>query len=469
MIGIGGIGMSALANLCKRKNLCIQGSDEKCSGYVIDSLRASGVHVFTGHESGRIDKDIDVIVVSSAIDKDNPEISDALRLGIPVIHRSDLLKKILSGYNVIAISGTHGKTTTTSLMGHVLDCAGLDPTILSGGIMERYKSNVRVGSSKWAVVEADESDKSLLNFEKISYSIVTNIEPEHMENYDNCFENVKRTCKEFLEKATVASISCNDDPCARSVLESTSQTATGSSISYGIAVGSDVEAKNIVYSKKGTRFDIFFRKSQETWPDIDVGLYGEHNVLNALSVVATAKSIGIEYDCVKLALAQFRGVGRRMTVLGLSDNLLFVDDYAHHPTEVRAVISSLRQKEPENKLLAVFQPHRYSRLKNNLDEFALELSKADDIILLPVYSAGEAEIARVNSFELWKRLRSIGKNSLILEKQTNNVLRLHDAILDITSSSSNQKYTVAFLGAGDVSETGRSVAMSFINRPPLNT
>lgn len=447
-MGIGGIGMSALARICLARGYSVQGSD--IGSYGATALIACGARVFQGHEGERLDASVSAVVVSSAISRENPEWQEAMSLGIPVYHRSVFLRKLVSPHKTIAISGAHGKTTTTSLMGWLLDRAGYDPLIICGGIMNNYGSNVRCGNGEWAIVEADESDCSHLNFDALEISVALNVEPEHMETYGT-FDTLLKTFVQFIQKPVRTSVVCMDDPGIQSVVRAAGDDHAPI-LSYGIQGKADVTAQNISFSQKGAEFDVIFSNG-ERWERVFLALFGRHQILNALAVVSVARSLGICEAMVRDAFGTFLGVSRRMTVTGYEAGITFIDDYAHHPTEIHAVLSALREIFPDKQIFALCQPHRYSRLRDCFDDFATCFSAADRAFIFPVYSAGETPIPGINSETLCAQARSLGHKVTFMDACMTDVDKIHDVIRVLASSGG----IVICLGAGDITKLAHAL------------
>ncbi len=382
-VGVSGIGMSGLAKLLKELGFKVQGSDlQPC-----EQLKNMGVPVYSHHESPL--EHVNAVVVSSAVKSNNPVVEKAHAKGIPVIHRSLLLQEFLRLKKSVAVCGTHGKTTTTSLLGHVLSECLFSPTIINGGVMENYTTNAVLGRGDWVVVEADESDQSFLNLKPI-VSIVTNIDAEHMESYES-FDNVKQSFLKFLDTPFHGvGIGCFDHDVVKDLLNQKEFPT----ISYGLT-GGDLEADAIRFTSTGMIFNVknhIFPKLPSFIEDMFVPLMGLHNVQNALAVMAFCMWIGIDDYRIQQAFKTFKGVKRRFNILKNSKNLVIIDDYAHHPVEIHAVIDAARRLHPDRRLVCVWEPHRYSRLSYLMDDFKSALGKADLTLVTPIYSAGEKNI-----------------------------------------------------------------------------
>ena len=401
-IGIGGIGMSGIAEVLHQSGFQVQGSDI-AESYNTKRLQSLGVKIFIGHDASNI-ADVQAVVVSTAVKDDNPELVGARHLRIPVIHRSEMLAEIMRSRLSLAVGGTHGKTTTTSLMAWLLDASGMDPTVVNGGIINEYNTNARLGKSNWAVVEADESDGSFTRL-PATIAVVTNIDPEHMEHYGN-FEALLNAFRHFVRNIPFYGLGvlCSDHPVVKSLAEEISDRRI---VTYGFDENADVSAQNVRYQEDGVIFDIVLRscylKKQRTMAsnvggnvttlpailkDVYLPMMGSHNVQNALAVVAVAQELGIADAVLRHAFKTFKGVKRRFTQAGNVHGIRIIDDYAHHPAEIRAAIASARQAV-KGKIYAVVQPHRYSRLKDLFEDFVQCFDGCAQVFVSPVYSAGE--------------------------------------------------------------------------------
>jgi UDP-N-acetylmuramate--alanine ligase len=406
-IGIGGVGMCGIAEVLLNQGYVISGSDLKSSP-VTDRLVSLGTQVFFGHEAGNV-KDADVVVVSTAIDISNPEIKYATENRIPIVRRAEMLAELMRYRHGIAIAGTHGKTTTTSLVASILAEGEKDPTYVIGGKLTSAGTNAKLGGSRYLVAEADESDASFLHLQPM-VSIVTNIEADHMDTYGGDFNQLKRTFIEFLHNLPFYGLAvlCVDDETIRDILPEVNRPV----LTYGIDESADFYAVNI--TQKGL-YTSFTAKRPGDHGDLTVKLRmpGQHNVLNALAAIAVATDEGIADHAIVLALEKFQGVGRRFQVCGeypLHDGkVMLVDDYGHHPTEVDVTIKAIREGWPDNRLVMMFQPHRYTRTRDLYDDFVRVLSDVDALLLLDVYSAGEDEIPGADGRSLARSIRGRGR------------------------------------------------------------
>lgn len=396
-VGIGGIGMSGIAEILHDQGYAVRGSDARENANV-QRLRSLGIPVMIGHKADHI-RGAQCLVVSTAIPVDNPELVAARKYRIPVLTRGEMLAEIVRFKKAVAISGTHGKTTTTSLIATILNAADLDPTVINGGIINTLQTNARLGHGDWMVVEADESDGSFLKIPSL-INIITNIDCEHM-NYYKTEENLERAFRSFLRNLPFYGLGvlCTDHPRVKKIFENGVDRRL---VSYGFEGTPHFKAENVVTTEEGSYFDLVItqdtpyllgRSGPGTLPShtvhkVFLPMLGFHNILNALAALATAHELGINAEVCKAALRSFKGVHRRFTRLGQKDGVTFIDDYAHHPMEIRAVLEAARQT-PAKRICVVFQPHRYSRFSQLFSDFVSVLSKADVVVTLPVYSAGE--------------------------------------------------------------------------------
>ena len=384
--GIGGIGMSGIAEVMHHLGYNVQGSDISDSSNV-QRLQKLGIKVFIGQNKGNLEN-VDVLVASSDISEDNPEYTEALKLQIPIVRRAQMLGELMKLKYGIAIAGTHGKTTTTSLAGTLLDVARFDPTIVNGGIINAYGTNARLGESEWIVVEADESDGSFLFLPSI-VSIVTNIDLEHMEHYKT-EDLLVDTFLRFIEKLPFWGylIACLDDERLRNLLPQVKNTQV---LTYGFHADSQIQGFNIQTEELGSRFDVKIKmknSDERLIEGVAVSLIGDHNIQNALSIVALAQALKISDTVLKQALCSFSGVKRRFTHVGYLNGAKVIDDYAHHPVEIKAVLKAAKSV-CKGKVFVVFQPHRYSRFSLLYKDFLESFHDANSLLVAPIYSAGE--------------------------------------------------------------------------------
>lgn len=396
-IGIGGIGMSALAYVLARRQLPVSGSDIR-SSHITQRLQSVGAEIFETQDASNLKffSDLPQVICSTAINPANAEYQGAIALGCPIFHRSDLLAALIEDYQSIAVAGTHGKTTTSSLIGYLLLQAGVDPTIVVGGEVDAFGGNARLGKGAYLVAEADESDGSLAKL-SASIGVVTNIELDHPDHYAN-LEEVIDTFKIFRDRCKIL-VGCIDCKTVKEQLHPT--------ISYSLYpdAGADYTVRNVTYHADGTVAEVWERG--EILGQLPVKLLGRHNLSNALAAVAVGRLLGLEFGVIAEAIATFEGARRRFEVRGMYNGILFVDDYAHHPSEIRATLAAarLRTIDPDlekttstkGRVVAIFQPHRYSRTLTFLSEFAQSFDNADLVVVSDIYSAGEKDLGQITS------------------------------------------------------------------------
>ncbi|MCA3002597.1 MAG: UDP-N-acetylmuramate--L-alanine ligase [Rhodocyclaceae bacterium] len=414
-IGIGGSGMSGIAEVLLNLGYSVSGSDLSDSA-TVKRLKSLGATVVTGHAAGNI-AGADVVVTSSAVKADNPEVVAAKAAQVPVVPRAMMLAELMRFKQGIAIAGTHGKTTTTSLISHVLAEAGLDPTVVIGGRLNSIGTNAKLGTGEYLVAEADESDASFLYLQPIM-AVVTNIDQDHMDTYDHDFAKLKSAFVEFLEHLPFYGLAvvCADDPNIREILPLLSKPVR----TYGFDQGADLRAVNVRAVNGRMHFTATSasgRSGDKKVLDCELNLAGTHNVLNALSAIAIAREIGVEDTVIARALASFGGVGRRFQRYGEIDcgseknagTFTLIDDYGHHPAEMAAVLAAARGAFPGRRLLLAFQPHRYTRTRDLFEDFVKVMSTADEVVLADVYPAGEAPIVAADGRALMRAMRVAGK------------------------------------------------------------
>ena len=406
-IGIGGVGMCGIAEVLLNQGYQISGSDLKASA-TTKRLEKLGMSIFIGHATENV-SGVDVVVVSTAVNEENPEVKAARGQRIPIVRRAEMLAELMRYRHGIAVAGTHGKTTTTSLLASIFAEGKLDPTFVIGGRLNSAGTNAKMGTSRYLVAEADESDASFLHLQPM-VSIVTNIDADHMETYGNDFSVLKKTFIEFLHNLPFygLAVMCIDDPVVRDILPEISRPV----LTYGVSDDADYRAENIRQEGMFTRFTV---KRPEGFADLNVSLNmpGHHNMLNALATIVVATDEGISDEAICTALAKFEGVGRRFQVLGdvavKGGNAMLVDDYGHHPREVSAVIKAIREGWPDKRLVMINQPHRYSRTRDLYEDFVEVLSEVDVLLLLEVYAAGEEPVAGADSRSLCRSIRQRGR------------------------------------------------------------
>ena len=410
-IGIGGIGMSGLAQIMRNLGFKVQGSDLNQNKNT-ERLSKLGIKVYFGHHQQNIKK-ATIVVVSSAIKKNNKELKFVKRRKVPIFKRGDMLANIVALKKNIVVTGSHGKTTTTSLVANILLEANLDPTVINGGIINSLKNTAQLGKGEWAVIESDESDGSFLKL-PITYSIITNVDKEHLDFYGS-FEKLKKSFLSFIEKTPPfgKSLICIDDKNLKSILY---KSKNSNFLTYGFNVNSNYQIINVRKNKNYSIFDLkvkFPSKKIVHIRNIVVNLIGDHNITNATASIAIGLNLGIKIKKIKKTLKSFLGIQRRFTKVFSIGKREFYDDYAHHPTEIKAVISSARQVYKDRKIICVFQPHRYSRLKSLKNEFASSFKYSDAVVLCPVYSAGEKIKYNFNQDNFSKLISKNSKTQII--------------------------------------------------------
>ncbi len=405
-IGIGGAGMGGIAEVLLNEGYEIAGSDIQ-AGPMTERLAGLGADIMIGHKAENVEK-ADVVVVSSAIDESNPEIIAAREARVPIIRRAEMLAELMRFRHGIAVSGTHGKTTTTSLIATIFAQADYDPTFVIGGLLNSAGTNARLGKSRYLIAEADESDASFLHLQPM-VSVVTNIEADHMDTYGGDFSRVKETFIDFLRNLPFygQAIMCGDDANVQEIRPHIGRSV----ITYGFGEDNDVRADNVSLSFGQAAFTV--HRENHVPLDITLNLTGKHNVLNALAAIAVATDEGIHDEAIVQALASFGGIGRRFELLGdyetTKGQISLVDDYGHHPTEVAATISAARANWPDNRIVMVYQPHRFSRTRDLYENFVEVLSKVDVLLLLDIYAASEEPIEGVDSKALCRSIRQRGQ------------------------------------------------------------
>ena len=441
-VGIGGIGMSGIAEVMHNLGYKVQGSDV-AEGYVIEGLRSRGINVAIGHCAENLG-DAAVVVTSTAIKRANPEVASAYERRIPVVRRAEMLAELMRLKSTVAVAGTHGKTTTTSMIAAMLDAGGVDPTVINGGIINSYGSNARLGTSDWMVVEADESDGSFLRLDG-TIAVVTNIDPEHLDHYGT-FDAIKDAFVEFIENVPFygAAILCLDHPEVQALLPRVRDRRI---VTYGFSAQADVRGINVVPGAGANRFEVIIRHrdgSVRSIEDIMLPMAGRHNVQNALAAIAVAIELGLDDATIQKGFGAFGGVKRRFTKVGETGGVTIIDDYAHHPVEIRAVLSAAREGV-EGRVIAVVQPHRYSRLGGLMDEFAQAFNDADVVYVAPVYAAGEAAVEGVSAAALVARLKERGHRAA---SETADA----DALATVLAAEAVAGDMVVCLGAGDITK-----------------
>jgi UDP-N-acetylmuramate--alanine ligase len=433
-IGVGGIGMSGLAEILRSMDFDVSGSDLR-DGENTVRLARLGVKCHVGHDGAHV-QGADVVVYSSAIARDNPELMAAIRLGIPSITRGEMLAELMRMKYAVAIAGSHGKTTTTSLVATVLRAAGLDPTVIVGGRMASLGSNARLGAGDLLVAEADESDGSFLRLSP-TIAAITNVDPEHLDFYGT-HEALKRAFVEFAERVPFYGLAvlCLDHPHVRDLLPSINRRY----VTYGESRQADYVADNLVYRGLETSFQV--HRQGQPLGEFVVRMPGQHNVLNCLAVIAISDELAVPFDIVKEALATFRGVARRFTVVGEPAGISLVDDYGHHPEEIRATLNAARHAYGKRVLVA-FQPHRYTRTRALFQEFALAFDQADEVFVTDVYAAGEAPLSGISGETLAQAIEDHGHRHV-------QYVAGRDDLAERLAQAAAPGDVVVALGAGDI-------------------
>jgi UDP-N-acetylmuramate--alanine ligase len=444
-IGIGGSGMSGIAEVLVNLDFHVSGSD-LASNATTKRLASFGATVYQGHAKEHLN-DADVVVVSSAVNEQNPEIIAAREKNIPVIPRALMLAELMRFKQGIAVAGTHGKTTTTSLIASILAEAGMDPTFVIGGKLESASTNARLGSGDYIVVEADESDASFLHLSPI-LAVVTNIDHDHMGTYEHSFEKLKSAFVEFLQQIPFwgMAVLCTDDANIREILPRVTRPV----MTYGTTEDARIRAKNIRADNGKMHFTVERINGVTTTFDVTLNLPGHHYVLNALAAIAVASELNVPDEAIVKALKEFKGVGRRFERYGeisarTGGTFTLIDDYGHHPVEMQAVIAAARGAFPNRRLVMAFQPHRYTRTRDCFEDFVRVLSTTDVALLTEVYSAGEAPIVAADTRSLIRAIRVVGKNEPIFVETTDG---LPEAILNIAQAND----VVIVMGAGSIGQ-----------------
>jgi UDP-N-acetylmuramate--alanine ligase len=458
-VGIGGIGMSGIAEVMHQLGYQVQGSDV-AESYVVDKLRKQGIPVAIGHSADNLG-DAAVVVCSSAIRDGNPEMEAAAERRLPRVKRAEMLAELMRMQKTVAVAGTHGKTTTTSMIAALLDTGGIDPTVINGGIINRYGSNARLGKSDWWVIEADESDGSFLRLDG-TIAVVTNIDPEHLEHYGG-FEPVKDAFVEFVENVPFYGLAvlCVDHPEVQNII---GRIRDRRIVTYGFSALADVRADNVTPVPGGSRFDALIldrNGARRAIEGITVPIPGRHNVQNALAAIAVALELGMSDEAIAGGFERFEGVKRRFTRVGEVDGAVIVDDYAHHPTEIRAVLAAAREGATAlsaagdgaggGRVIAVMQPHRYTRLEALMADFENAFNDADVVFVTPVYAAGEEPIDGVDSAALAEGLRAHG------HRMARTVDDLDDLCRNLRDLAAEGDMVIC-MGAGDITKWAAGLA-----------
>jgi UDP-N-acetylmuramate--alanine ligase len=442
-VGIGGIGMSGIAEVLCNLGYTVQGSDASESANVT-RLRDKGVSVHVGHRAENLGA-AEVLVVSTAIKRDNPELMAARARRIPVVRRAEMLAELMRLKSCVAIAGTHGKTTTTSMVATLLDAGNLDPTVINGGIINAYGTNARLGAGEWMVVEADESDGTFLKL-PADVAVVTNVDPEHLDHFKT-FEAVQEAFRNFVESVPFYgfAVMCTDHPVVQSLVGRIEDRRI---VTYGVNQQADVRIANLIAENGGSRFDVVFRDrasgAMHEITDLVLPMPGRHNASNATAAIAVARELGISDDVIRKALAGFGGVKRRFTKTGEWRGVTIIDDYGHHPVEIAAVLKAAREST-KGKVIAVVQPHRYTRLQSLFEEFCTCFNDADTVIVAEVYAAGEAPIPGIDRDSFVQGLRAHGHREVIpLQNST--------ALAGVVQAIAKPGDYVVCLGAGNITQ-----------------
>ena len=451
-VGIGGVGMSGIAEVLHNLGYKISGSDiakNKVTTHLVDL----GIKVFIGHASEHVG-DSDAVVVSSAIDLENPEIAFARDNRIPVIPRAEMLAELMRFRYGIAVAGTHGKTTTTSLVASLLAEGDLDPTYVIGGRLNSSGKHAELGESRYLVAEADESDASFLHLQPV-IAILTNIDMDHMETYGGDIEQLRSAFLEFLLRLPFygMAVICYDDPMARDLLPELTKPV----LTYGTDENADIRATDVKYSEGVSKFNVTLPNSESSF-SVTLNMPGLHNVLNSLAAISVAYELGVPQEAMCRGLENFQGIGRRFQIHGTieieKNKALVVDDYGHHPSEIAATISAIREGWPERRLVMVYQPHRYTRTRDLFEDFAQILSQPDTLLLLDIYSAGEKPIAEADSKALSRAIRLRGQVDPIFVDQPDEIVSVIPAFIEDGD-------IILVMGAGSIGHVAEQLIESY--------
>lgn len=451
-VGIGGIGMSGIAEILHGQNYTVRGSDLAANPNV-QRLIKMGIAVEIGQRAENL-KDAAVVVVSSAIRSDNPELMAARELGLPVVRRAEMLAEIMRFKNAIAIGGTHGKTTTTSLVSALLDAGDLDPTVINGGIINAYGTNAREGKGDWMVVEADESDGTFVKL-PADVAVVTNVDPEHLDHYGS-FEAVREAFLNFIENVPFYgfAVMCLDHPEVQSLVGDIEDRRV---ITYGQNQQSDVRLVDLANEDGRSTFGVEIRDrvtgAEKRIDNLVLPMPGLHNVLNATAAIAVADQLKVSAEAIRKGLGEFGGVKRRFTRVGVVDGITVIDDYGHHPVEVTSVLQAARESARRD-VIAIIQPHRYTRLKDLFDDFAACFNDADTVIVAPVFTAGEAAIEGVDHHELVRRIRALGHRDA-------RTIETPEELAPMMKERAADGDYIVFLGAGNITQWANAFPTEF--------
>jgi UDP-N-acetylmuramate--alanine ligase len=447
-IGIGGIGMSGIAEIMLRVGYVVQGSDVKASANT-ERLEQLGARIFIGHDPAHIEA-ASAVVYSTAVKADNPEMVAGRERKLPLVRRAEMLAELMRLQFSIGVAGTHGKTTTTSMIAALLDAGGLDPTVVNGGIINAYGTNAKVGEGDWIVVEADESDGTFLKL-KSTCAVVTNIDPEHLDHYGD-FESVKRAFRDFVENIPFYGFAavCLDHPEVQALA---ARVENRRLVTYGVNPQAEVRALNVSMGPDGAKFDVQITPREgpsRLLQGLTLPMAGDHNMLNALAAITVARELSVDDESIRKGLAGFGGVKRRFTTTGVVGGVRIVDDYGHHPVEISSVLKAARAVTPGGRVIAVVQPHRYSRLRDLMAEFSACFNDADTVIVADVYAAGEAPLDGVGRDALIEGLKRFGHRRAL-------PLANPGELASMVAEEARSGDLVVLLGAGDI--TGWSYAL----------
>ena len=450
-VGIGGAGMSGIAEVLVNQGFDVSGSD-LLESRTTRRLEQLGAKIIKGHTASSVEG-TDVLVVSSAVSDENPEVIAARELRIPVVPRAEMLAELMRFRRGIAVAGTHGKTTTTSLTSSLLAAAGLDPTFVIGGLLNAWGSNARLGTGEYLVAEADESDGSFLLLQPV-IALITNIDKDHLETYENSFENLKKAFLEFTHHLPFygAAVLCLDDEQIAEMIPSVTRAV----VTYGLSENADIRGTDLLQEGRMMHFRAHLPNQAEA-VDVSLNLPGVHNVQNALGAIAIAWELGLDLPSIVESLQSFEGIGRRFADVGCftipGGEVMVVEDYGHHPSELQATISAAREGWPEKRIIAVFQPHRYSRTRDLFDDFSQVLASSDVVVLTDIYPAGEEPVDGVDSGALCQSIRARGRVNPILISDVNDLSAELPALLEDGD-------LVLLLGAGSIGSIAQEIRES---------
>ena len=445
-VGIGGIGMSGIAEIMLKIGYQVQGSDAKASANT-ERLEKLGARIYIGHDAAHVTEGVSAVVYSTAVKPTNPELAVARERRIPLVRRAEMLAELMRLQFSIGVGGTHGKTTTTSMVASLLDAAGLDPTVVNGGIINAYGTNAKVGDGDWIVVEADESDGSFLRL-KCTVAIITNIDPEHLDHYGD-FDAVRKAFCDFIEDIPFYGfgVVCLDHP---EVQKLVARIDNRRLVTYGLNPQAMVRAENVTMGADGARFEVVIQNG-ETYriEGLRLPMTGTHNLLNALAAIAVSRELEVDDAAIRAGLAGFGGVKRRFTTTGVVNGVRVIDDYGHHPVEIAAVLKAAREvvqgEDVGGRVVAVVQPHRFTRLRDLMDDFSTCFSEADSVIVADVYPAGEAPIEGVDKHALVEGVRRFGHRQV-------QALDSPAALAGVIGAETRAGDVVVLLGAGDITQ-----------------